>query len=189
MRRRRGLGERQEIAARVAAAVERALTCTQPTAGDTAFAHAVRRVELSPRRITQKERDWSAAELARAQSEGKDDSWWLQGLRAVVESFEGGRVAPLVPVEIHVLRIGDAVLATNPFELFLDYGLRIKAQSPAAQTIVVQLAAGGGAYLPTERAVQGGGYGATPAVANIGPQGGKELVDATLQMIRELFQS
>ena len=189
MRRRRGLAERQEIAARVAAAVERALACTRPVTGDTTFAHAVRRVELSPRAITRKERDWAEAEYQRTRQEGRDDSWWLQGLRAVVECFDGLRAASPVPVEIHVLRIGDAVLATNPFELFLDYGLRIKAQSPAAQTIVVQLAAGGGAYLPTERAVQGGGYGAAPAVANVGPQGGQELVEATLRMIRKLFQS
>ncbi len=141
----------------------------------------------SPRAITQKERDWAEAEYQRARQEGGDDSWWLQGLHAVVECFDGRRAAAPVPVEIHVLRIGDAVLATNPFELFLDYGLRIKAQSPAAQTIVVQLAAGGGDYLPTERAVQGGGYGAAPAVANVGPQGGQELVEATLQMIRKLF--
>jgi hypothetical protein len=188
MRRRRGIAERREIAARVAGAVERALACTRPAAGDTAFAHAVRRVELSPRAITQKERDWAEAEYQRARQEGGDDSWWLQGLHAVVECFDGLKTASPTPVEIHVLRIGDAALATNPFELFLDYGLRIKAQSPAAQTIVVQLAAGGGDYLPTERAVQGGGYGAAPAVANVGPQGGKELVEATLQMIRELFQ-
>ena len=189
MRRRRGLTERQEIAARVGVAVERALACTRPATGDTTFAHAVRRVELSPRAITRKERDWAEAEYQRAGQEGKDDSWWVRGLQAVVESFDGLRTAAPVPVEIHVLRIGDAVLATNPFELFLDYGLRIKAQSPAAQTIVVQLAAGRGAYLPTERAVQGGGYGAAPVVANVGPQGGNELVQATLQMIRELFQS
>jgi hypothetical protein len=189
MRGRRGLTERQEIAARVAAAVERALAHTRPASGDTPFAHLVRRVELSPRAITRKERDWAEAELARAQRDGSDDSWWLRRLHAVVESFDGMRAAAPAPVEIHVLRIGDAALATNPFELFLDYGLRIKAQSPAAQTLVVQLAAGGGAYLPTERAVQGGGYGAAPAVASVGPQGGQELVEATLEMIREIFQS
>jgi hypothetical protein len=90
-------------------------------------------------------------------------------------------------VEIHVLRLGDVVLATNPFELFLDYGLRIKARSAAAQTIIVQLAAGSGWYLPTERAIRGGGYGAMPAVSKVGPEGGKELVEETLQMIRSLL--
>ena len=38
--------------------------------------------------------------------------------------------------------IGDLGIVTNPFELFLDYALRIKARSPAPQTAVVQLAAG-----------------------------------------------
>jgi hypothetical protein len=189
MRRRRGVTERQEIAARVAAAVERGLACTKPFSGDTAFAHRVRRVELSPRKITHKERDWAEAEYQRARRKGNDDSWWLQSLRAVVESFDGLRAAAPVPVEVHVLRIGDAVLASSPFELFLDYGLRIKAQSPAAQTIVVQLAAGCEAYLPTDRAVQAGGYGAIPVASSVGPQGGQELVDATLQMIREVFPS
>ena len=33
-------------------------------------------------------------------------------------------------------------MATNPFELFLDYGLRIKARSEAPQTFIVQLACG-----------------------------------------------
>ena len=91
-----------------------------------------------------------------------------------------------MPTHIHALRIGDAVMITNPFELFLDYGLRIKARSPASQTFVVQLA-GPGFYLPTESAVQAGGYGAMPAVSATGPEGGGELVEAMLDLIRDLF--
>jgi len=41
-------------------------------------------------------------------------------------------------------------LATNPFELFLDYGMRIKARSKALQTFVVQLACDSSGYLPTQ---------------------------------------
>ena len=39
-----------------------------------------------------------------------------------------------MPVEVHIIRIGDVVIATNPFELYLDYGMRIKGRSPAVQT-------------------------------------------------------
>lgn len=78
-------------------------------------------------------------------------------------------------------------MVTNPFELFLDYGIRIKARSIAAQTMVVQLAGGCGLYLPTERAARGGHYGAHPAVAPVGPNGGAELVEATLKLIHGLF--
>jgi hypothetical protein len=55
--------------------------------------------------------------------------------------------------------------------------------------VIVQLAAGTGSYLPTERAVRGGGYGAMPAVSSVGPEGGQELVEETLRMVRELFGS
>jgi len=85
--------------------------------------------------------------------------------------------------------LGDAIIATNPFELFIDYSHRIKARSQAAQTIVVQLAGHipGGSYLPTERALKAGGYGANPAVCPVGHQGGGELVETTLDAIAELF--
>ena len=187
MRRRRGASERREIAVRVSDAVCRALSCASPTEGPTPFAHAVGRMALTPRRITREERDWAEAEHARALSNHSPDSWWPQRLRAVVECFDGVRTAEPVPVEMHVLRVGDLALATNPFELFTDYGLRIRARSPAVQTMVVQLAAGCGWYLPTERAVRAGGYGAMPAVSVVGPEGGQELVEGTLAMIGPLF--
>jgi hypothetical protein len=37
------------------------------------------------------------------------------------------------------------------------------------------------------RAVRGGHYGAHPVVAPVGPEGGHELVEATLAAIGELF--
>lgn len=189
MRRRRGVSERREIALRVADGVSRALACTTPVTDDIPFAHAVRCVDLTPRGITREERDWAAAEHERATLNQDVGSWWPQRLRAVVECFDGVCAAKPIPVEIHVLRIGEVVLATNPFELFLDYGLRIKARSPASQTVIVQLAAGSGWYLPSERAVRAGGYGAMPAVSTVGPEGGKELVEETLRTISDLFPS
>ena len=63
--------------------------------------------------------------------------------------------------ELHFIRLGDAIIATNSFELFIDYSHRIKARSQAVQTIAVQLS-GHGSYLPTERALKAGGYGTNP---------------------------
>ncbi len=188
MRRRRGVSERREIAARVGEAVTRALACTRPAGGATAVVHAWRRLTLSPRTITQAERDWAANAHAEALQRGdRPDLWWPKMLRDVVDRFDRGEPMPASQAEVHALRIGDAVIATNPFELFLDYGLQIKARSPAAQTLVVQLAAGTGLYLPTERAVRGGHYGAHPVVAPVGPTGGRELVEATLRLMESLF--
>ena len=72
------------------------------------------------------------------------------------------------------------------FELYLDYGMRIKARSPAVQTFVVQLA-GQASYLPTARSVAGGAYGAVPESTEVGPEGGRELVDQTVKLISSLW--
>lgn len=107
---------------------------------------------------------------------------------AVQARYEQEQVHPRIPVEVHVLRIGEVVLATNPFELYLDYGERIQARSPATQTLTVQLA-GPGTYLPTRRAVEGRSYGAVPASSPVGPEGGGELVENTLRMIASVWDT
>ena len=68
--------------------------------------------------------------------------------QSVKERHELEKVQKKLPIEINILRIGDIVMATNPFELYLDYGMRIKARSPATQTFLVQLANGSNGYLP-----------------------------------------
>ncbi|MDD5678470.1 MAG: hypothetical protein PHW60_10835 [Kiritimatiellae bacterium] len=87
---------------------------------------------------------------------------------------------------MHVLRMGEVAFATNRFELFLDYGIRIKARSPAVQTFLVQLA-GEGSYLPTEKAVAGKGYGSGVYDNEVGPEGGQVLVEETIKAIKELW--
>ena len=101
--------------------------------------------------------------------------------------YEMEKIQPRMPIEVHVIRIGDVVIATNPFELYLDYGIRIKGRSPAVQTFLVQLT-GSGSYLPPSRSVAGGSYGAVPASTLMGPEGGQELVEKTLEMINSVWQ-
>jgi hypothetical protein len=91
----------------------------------------------------------------------------------------------VAPIEFHVLRLGDVALATNPFELYLDYGVRIKARSPAVLTLVTQLACQHCGYLPTTRATKGGGYSADKYV--VGPEGGQILVDKTVEQLKSLW--
>lgn len=93
---------------------------------------------------------------------------------------------PVTPIEFHVLRLGDVALATNPFELFLDYGLRIKARSPAALTLLVQLSCRSCGYLPTAQAVRGGSYSADRYI--VGPEGGQVLVEETLQRFKAMWE-
>lgn len=90
-------------------------------------------------------------------------------------------------MELHVLRLGEAAFCTNPFELFLDYGLRIKARSRAGQTFVVQLSCGSAGYLPTEKAEKHGGYGGLIINGVVGSEGGEKLVEETLDDLNSLF--
>jgi len=91
----------------------------------------------------------------------------------------------VTPIEFHVLRLGDVALATNPFELYLDYGVRIEARSPAVLTLVTQLSCQHSGYLPTARAIKGGGYSADKYV--VGPEGGRMLVDETVTRLKALW--
>ena len=88
--------------------------------------------------------------------------------------------------EIHIIRLGDIAIATNPFELFLDYGLMIKARSKSVLTFIVQLSCRHSGYLPTERAAKGGGYSADKYL--VGPEGGYKLVEETVKYINELWE-
>jgi hypothetical protein len=89
------------------------------------------------------------------------------------------------PAEFHVIRLDDIAIATNPFELFMDYGVLMKARSKAVLTLVVQLSCQHSGYLPSELAVKGGGYSADQYL--VGPMGGYKLVDETVKRINEMW--
>jgi hypothetical protein len=90
-----------------------------------------------------------------------------------------------VPIEFHVIRLGDIAIATNPFELFLDYGIQMKGRSTAILTLVSQLTCDTVGYLPTRRAVAGGDYSAVNH--EVGPKGGRVLVDETVKAINSMW--
>ena len=195
MRERRGVTERQEIARRIAWAVDDAFEGARDSAEeDGPICHVVKTVELPARLVTDEEAAQARAEVERLEAEEPADEraasvkWVHLGRnRRVLDRHEAQQASSVVPVELHVLRLGDVAMATNPFELFLDFGLRIKARSRAAQTMLVQLACDTRGYLPTERAVQGRSYGAEVASNHVGPEGGQVLVDATVEEIARLW--
>ncbi len=206
-----GRTHRQEIATRIADAVSSVLPAIQSERMDAPLLiHRVQTVELSRRMLSQADVDEALAEAEplRARYETlrrevqehparrREPRWyvpitaayrrmkWCEGVRT---RFELEKTQPKLPFEVHVLRIGDVAIATNPFEYYLDFGIQIKARSPAVQTFVVQLA-GGGTYVPTERAIAGKSYGAVPASTPVGPEGGRELVDWTVAAIEDLWK-
>lgn len=117
------------------------------------------------------------------------DSAAMHVYAGVAARFDRQQRESLVPCEIHVIRLGDVAFATSPFELFLDYANVIRARSVSAQSFLVQLACDSKGYLPTEKAEQGGHYSAYVSSGHVGHEGGRLLVERTLELIDELFRA
>ena len=110
-------------------------------------------------------------------------------INRVINRFKEQNDVPALATDIHVVRIGDAAFATNRFELFLDYMHRIQGRSPFMQTFIVQLVTdqyGVGSYLATERGERNKGYSATPYSCHVNPVGGQQLVNYTVQMLKDM---
>lgn len=189
----RGLSYTEELGRRIAREVRDVYPLIQrEMRPDVPFCHHVEDLGLPVRRVTDRELAEAQANLTELLKK-KDTSFRVAWNQRVIDRHrQQDRPANRTfPVELHALRIGDVAIATNPFELFVDYGTQIKARSPALQTFVVQLttslSGGPGGYLPTPRAVAGGGYSAVVQSSWVGPEGGQVLVDRSVTALSQLF--
>ncbi len=107
--------------------------------------------------------------------------------RRILQRYEEQKKNRNCKMELHVIRLDDIAFATNSFELFADYGIRIQALSPATQTFVVQHC-GKGSYLPTKLAEQGESYSACVYCNEVGHEGGDILVDETVKRIKSMWK-
>jgi len=196
MRKLRGLERLDEIARRIVLAVNDAYEVVKDDRhSDVPLIHKVETIELPMRLVTEAEYAEAKAEvkkaadlIARNSEAATRQHRRIKWYSVTMERFERQKSDPnpTYEMELHVLRIGDAAICTNSFELFTDYGIRIKALSKAVQTFVVQLA-GPGTYLPTEKAVRGGHYSAVVHSSLVGPEGGDVLVNRTINLINSLW--
>ena len=112
----------------------------------------------------------------------------FRNARAVIERFSDQDHHPFFSMELHLLRLGSMVFVTNPFELFFEFGQRIRARSAAKQTCIVQLCGGAGGYLPTATAEKAGGYGGLIVNGQVGSEGGALLVEESLSAIETVWR-
>jgi hypothetical protein len=188
MRRLRGLTRLEEVARRVVRGWEEAYEGArlEPVTG-AVLQHHTRKIELPWRKVTEKE----LADARKAVEQYQDDpkeQWKHLWNKSVVDRYETEKAGTsgVFQMELHALRLGDVAIATNEFELFTDYGVQMKARSPAVQTFLIQLTGSGG-YLPTPRAVAGGSYSAIIQSSRVGPEGGQVLVDETVKAFNALW--
>ena len=162
---------------------------------DIPFAHKVMIMDLPLRKATISEYNHAVREIEYYVDKNKNkevfnfvDNAAMYVHAGTINRYRQQQTQEVVPTEVHILRIGDIALATNPFELFLDYGNYMKARSYAHQTFIMQLSCGVLGYLPTEKAEKGGHYSAYITSGNIGHEGGDIFTRRTVTEINKLFK-
>lgn len=157
------------------------------------FAHTVETFEVPLRRATISEYEeaiYKIKEFFRLTDKTEfnySDNAHLHVYAGTIIRYEQQQTENMVPMELHTARLGDVAFATNPFELFLDYGNQIRARSKAKQTILIQLACDTLGYLPTKKAEEGSHYSAYISGGVTGHIGGELLVRKSLERINEKF--
>lgn len=161
---------------------------------DTAvFVHEVEDLQLPYRKVTMKENldakkaveDFVAS--AKSPDITFDDTARLHVYGGILARYINQQDIDIYPTEVHFGRFGDVAFTTTPFELFQNYGTRIRTHVRAVQSFQIQMTNGYYGYLPTEKAEQGGHYSAYVSSGNIGHEGGDLLVRSTIQKLNSYF--
>lgn len=197
--------DRYEIAERVGQAFDEVFAwAKQEILQEVPLQHLVKTIQLPRRRIEEsayreaKERLEEALQIPfvtdGTPEENLKTNSQLMSTRGrylkIIKKYEQQQTESHLPMEAHFVRIGPVAFASNQFELFQDYQHRIQARSPFIQTFVIQLAAqperDNGTYLPTERALEGRGFGASIYDNLVTPEAGQILVEETLKTLWEM---
>jgi len=188
MRKLRGLTRLEELARRIVRGWDDAYQAARlDIRDDVVLRHHVQQIELPYRQVTEAEATAARRDAAKY-ADDPAQLWNYRWNQGVVERYDSQQAdgAGNAGMELHALRLGDVAIATNEFELYTDFGVQMKARSPAVQTFLIQLTGSAG-YLPSERAVRGGGYGAVIQSSRVGPDGGQILVERTAEAFQQLW--
>ena len=181
------------IGKRIVNEIVMALESVHQTYDEAILKHEKLTVDLPLRRVTYKEYKEAEEELKAYAAKVKDHIGFDDNAKMYVHTgtllrWEEQQTKEIVPVEVHIIRFGNIAFATNPFELFLNYGNKIRARSRARQTFLIQLACGTKGYLPTEKAEKGSHYSAYVSSGTVGHEGGDLLVRTSVEAINAMFR-
>ena len=162
---------------------------------EAVFEHKVMTMDLPLRKATPTDYETAVRELKAYIRENEhkekfdfEDSAKMHIYSGIIARYREQQNKEIYPIETHIIRFGDVAFSTNPFELFLDFGNRIKARSYAKQTFIVQLCCGAGGYLPTEKAENHGHYSAYISSGNVGHIGGDIFTRQTINEINKMWE-
>jgi len=164
----------------------------QRTVSEGVFEHKVLSIDLPLRRVTPSECANAQKAIHEFFKENPGDINYMDTAEMHVHAgtilrHKFQETHNIRTIEVHIVRLGNVVFATNPYELFLDYGNQIRALSLAEQTFIIQLCNGSEGYLPTKKAEEGSHYSAYVSSGTVGHAGGEMLVRKTVEEINKMF--
>jgi neutral ceramidase len=151
------------------------------------------RVAIPPRVLPEKA-EWETKladaraleQRARGQREKLKAAQQGRDAQEVLDSIE--RFSVPREVEVQVLRIGDLAIASTPGEMFTEWGLKIKKESPSPHTFIAELANGWAGYLLNPGGFTEGGYEASPGPwTQTNEEGAALLADTAISLIGRLW--
>jgi len=116
----------------------------------------------------------------------KDLSHWIRRTKVGEKDYlTRQRLAKkTITTEVQAFRLSDAAILGLPSEVFVEFQLEIKRESPLKHTFVSELANDSIGYVPTAEAFKEGGY--EPTVSVFTPDAGSKLAQAAIGLLRKL---
>lgn len=120
----------------------------------------------------------------------RDSQWGLSALEVFRRELQIMRREGITEAKtvVQAWRIGEVGFASLPGELFVDWGLKIRAESPFPWTYPVELGGDYLGYLVTHKAWEAGGYESLICrSARPSADGVAKMVDVALGLLRQLW--
>jgi hypothetical protein len=188
--------ESMDIGSRITEAVNRGRSKAEKNIQSRpVFRHKQKSIEVPIRKVSEADYRDAKKEIKKILAEfslqrpmeGKDLVRVFEPI-GIINRWEQQQKSEIVQVRSNILRIGDAAFCTNPFELFVEYSLRIRARTKPLNVFICQLTNGSLGYLPTDTAIAGGSYSSKPASTLVGPRGGDLLTEAFIKEINDFWK-
>ena len=162
---------------------------------DSPLSYATRKIKIPIRQVPERELAEAKTLLAEYPTptwdvglEGIPTEWGWTYAVSRVEVERLIRNDPCWEFEIQAFRIGDFALVAWDGTVFVEAQLRLKMESPAARTFVASMSNGYAGYVPTPRALKGGGYETwTCSNSKLVPEALDMIVDNSVELLNELF--
>ncbi|MRI01277.1 hypothetical protein GH721_12110 [Kriegella sp. EG-1] len=191
--------ECQRIGYLLGVATLEAINKSEPATGSGIVKISREEVSIKKMTITEEQHQWAKKVMKRVEKEGMPAlqpdgipeelyaQWWI-------DMYKEQNDYDLL--EVMVIQIGEVAIVGLPGEIFNEFGVYIKNNSPFKNTLVVGLANGDYDYFPTEVSFTQGpkgfkpmitGYETTPGTTKYDIGAGEKLAESAVKQLKSLY--